>query len=121
MQGVVNEEFKMMGLSMRGDAMAAVVDFLERCDDPHEALSQMLDELDAKALTTSIVDLRCAEEVIHAVDKHNGTGAFAAPDGQGTAALLDDEDGITIVDAFDMPRYCYDTQRKVFHENAGKV
>ena len=121
MQGVVNEEFKMMGLSMRGDAMAAVVDFLERCDDPHAALSQMLDELDAKALTTSIVDLRCAEEVIHAVDKHNGTGAFAAPDGQGTAALLDDEDGITIVDAFDMPRYCYDTQRKVFHENAGKV
>ena len=92
MQGVVNEEFKMMGLSMRGDAMAAVVDFLERCDDPHEALSQMLDELDAKALTTSIVDLRCAEEVIHAVDKRNGTGAFAAPDGQGTAALLDDEE-----------------------------
>ena len=121
MQGVVNEEFKMMGLSMRGDAMAAVVDFLERCDDPHAALSQMLDELDAKALTTSIVDLRCAEEVIHAVDKRNGTGAFAAPDGQGTAALLDDEDGITIVDSFDMPRYCYDTQRKVFHENAGKV
>ena len=69
MQGVVNEEFKMMGLSTRGDAMAAVVDFLERCDDPHAALSQMLDELDAKALSTSIVDLRCAEEVIHAVDK----------------------------------------------------
>ena len=120
MQGVVNEEFKMMGLSTRGDAMAAVVDFLERCDDPHAALSQMLDELDAKALSTSIVDLRCAEEVIHAVDKLNGTGAFAAPDGTGTAALLDDEDGITIVDAFDMPRYGYDTQRKVFHENVSK-
>jgi DNA polymerase epsilon subunit 2 len=31
--------------------------------------------------------------------------------------MLDDCDGITVVDAFTVPRFNYDTQRRVFHEN----
>jgi hypothetical protein len=30
---------------------------------------------------------------------------------------LDDSDGITIIDAFAVPRYNYDTQRRVFHQS----
>ena len=33
LSSVVNEEFKMMGLSLKGDAMGAVVSFLERAED----------------------------------------------------------------------------------------
>jgi|AntAceMinimDraft_11_1070367.scaffolds.fasta_scaffold168311_1 hypothetical protein len=46
--GSVIEEFKMQGLSLRGDAMAAVVSFLDRSEDADAALSQMLDALDTK-------------------------------------------------------------------------
>ena len=115
LSSVVNEEFKMMGLSLRGDAMSSVVAFLERADDANAALSQMLDALDAKALSSSIVAKDVVDDVVHAIDRANGEGIFAS---QGaSAAALDDEDGITVVDAFKVPRYAYDTQRRVFHED----
>ena len=58
LSSAVNEEFKMMGLSLKGDAMAAVVSFLERAEDANASLSLMLDALDARSLTSSIVDKR---------------------------------------------------------------
>lgn len=126
LQGVVNEEFKMMGLSLRGDAMTAVMTFLHRSDDANAALSQILDVMDTKALSTSIVSKETVDDVVSSLDRANGAGIYAgAADGTGLGGAgartrLDEEDDITVVDAFSVPRFNYDTQRRVFHENASK-
>mmetsp|Transcript_5497 Transcript_5497/g.20762 ORF Transcript_5497/g.20762 Transcript_5497/m.20762 type:complete len:632 (-) Transcript_5497:1071-2966(-) len=127
---VVNEEFKMMGLSLRGDAMTAVVGFLERAVDANSSLSKMLDALDARALTTSIVDKAIVDEVVRGLDKQDritvggfnadGNDRNNASQGGHGHAQMDDDDGITIVDAFKTPKFTYDTQRRVFHEITGK-
>eukprot|EP00740_Mantoniella_antarctica_P017450 CAMPEP_0181391008 /NCGR_PEP_ID=MMETSP1106-20121128/25808_1 /TAXON_ID=81844 /ORGANISM="Mantoniella antarctica, Strain SL-175" /LENGTH=65 /DNA_ID=CAMNT_0023511995 /DNA_START=343 /DNA_END=535 /DNA_ORIENTATION=- len=63
--GSVIEEFKMQGLSLRGDAMAAVVSFLDRSEDADAAAQP-----DARrALTTSIVSKSTVDEVVAALDR----------------------------------------------------
>ena len=121
LQGVVNEEFKMMGLSLRGDAMAAVVAFLDRSEDANAALSQMMDTLDTMVLTTSIVSKETVDDVVTSLDRANGTGVCSGGADFGAKSMLDDADGITVVDSFDVPRFNYDTQRRVFHENTSKA
>jgi len=119
LSSVVNEEFKMTGLSLRGDAMRSVVAFLERAPDANASLSRVLDALDARCLSSSIVSREVIDEVVNALDRADGAGAYAGADvagGAGFVAALDDGDGITIVDAFDVPRFQYDAQRRVFHE-----
>ena len=151
LQGVVNDEFRMSGLSLRRDAMAAVLTFLDRSDDANAALTDVLDALDTKSLSSSIVGADVIADITSALDRKRGVfGGPSTPAGGGSpgdddlndddangggggrgasasarredhlAAMLDASDGITIVDAFDMPRYGYDTQRKVFHENVSK-
>lgn len=97
LQGVVNEEFKMMGLSLRGDAMAAVIAFLDRSEDANAALSQMLDALDTMTLVSSIVGKDTVEEVVVSLDRANGAGIYGGAaggvDGDGARAKLDDEVG----------------------------
>ena len=48
LQGVVNDEFRISGLSLRRDAMAAVLTFLDRSDDANAALTDVLDALNTK-------------------------------------------------------------------------
>jgi DNA polymerase epsilon subunit 2 len=123
LSSVVNEEFKMMGLSLKGDAMGAVVSFLERAEDANAALSLMLDALDARSLTSSIVDKQVVDETTRALDRAAGVSRVEV-DEQGVPANAngvarpthDLDDGITIVDAFDVPKFSYDAQRRVFHE-----
>ena len=72
LSSAVNEEFKMMGLSLKGDAMEAVVSFLERAEDANASLSLMLDALDARSLTSSIVDKQVVDETTRALDRAAG-------------------------------------------------
>ena len=44
----VNAEFRDAGLSLRGDSMRLVCDFLQQQDDSDEALTQLLQALQAK-------------------------------------------------------------------------
>lgn len=149
LQGVVNDAFRMSGLSLRRDAMAAVLTFLDRSDDANAALTDVLDALDTKSLSSSIVGADVIADITSALDRKRGVfGGPSTPAGGGSpgdddlndddangggggrgasasarredhlAAMLDASDGITIVDAFDVPRFTYDTQRKVFHEDA---
>ncbi len=120
LSSAVNEEFKMMGLSLKGDAMAAVVSFLERAEDANASLSLMLDALDARSLTSSIVDKQVVDETTRALDRAAGvTGvemdARGVPAAHG-CSTHDPDDGITIVDAFEMPKFAYDAQRRTFYE-----
>ena len=120
LSSAVNEEFKMMGLSLKGDAMAAVVSFLERAEDANASLSLMLDALDARSLTSSIVDKQVVDETTRALDRAAGVtgGEMDARDGRAAhdRSTHDPDDGITIVDAFEMPKLAYDTQRRTFYE-----
>ena len=122
LSSVVNEEFKMMGLSLKGDAMGAVVSFLERAEDANAALSLMLDALDARSLTSSIVDKQVVDETTSALDRAAGVSRVEVDEhgvpanAHGVASTHDLDDGITIVDAFDVPKFSYDAQRRVFHE-----
>ena len=120
LSSAVNEEFKMMGLSLKGDAMEAVVSFLERAEDANASLSLMLDALDARSLTSSIVDKQVVDETTRALDRAAGvTGvemdARGVPAAHG-CSTHDPDDGITIVDAFEMPKLAYDAQRRTFYE-----
>lgn len=123
LSSVVNEEFKMMGLSLRGDAMSLVVQFLERAEDANASLSKMLDALDARSLSTSIVDKTIVEETTRALDKADGVvpGNDQNADPNATQNYLDIDDGITVVDAFRTPKFTYDTQRRVFHESTSRA
>ena len=108
LSSAVNEEFKMMGLSLKGDAMAAVVSFLERAEDANASLSLMLDALDARSLTSSIVDKQVVDETTRALDRAAGVTGVEMDARDGRAAHDrydpdDPDDGITIVDAFEMP------------------
>jgi hypothetical protein len=85
LSSVVNEEFKMMGLSLKGDAMGAVVSFLERAEDANAALSLMLDALDARSLTSSIVDKQVVDETTRALDRAAGVSRVEV-DEQGVPA-----------------------------------
>ena len=121
LSSAVNEEFKMMGLSLKGDAMGAVVSFLERAEDANAALSLMLDALDARSLTSSIVDKQVVDETVRALDRAAGVVSVelderGAPTSAHGRSMHDLDDGITIVDAFEMPKFKYDAQRRVFHE-----
>ena len=121
LSSAVNEEFKMMGLSLKGDAMGAVVSFLERAEDANASLSLMLDALDARSLTSSIVDKQVVDETVRALDRAAGVASVelderGAPTSAHGRSMHDLDDGITIVDAFELPKFKYDTQRRVFHE-----
>ena len=86
---------------------------LERADSLSLALSDL--SLWTPRLSPLHLSLKDVVDSLHAIDRANGEGIFAS---QGaSAAALDDEDGITVVDAFKVPRYAYDTQRRVFHED----
>jgi DNA polymerase epsilon subunit 2 len=80
----------------------------------------MLDALDARSLTSSIVDKQVVDETTRALDRAAGvTGvemdARGVPAAHG-CSTHDPDDGITIVDAFEMPKLAYDAQRRTFYE-----
>jgi len=131
---MVNERFKLHGLSLMGDAMRAVLKHVAHvapATSEREAVDQVLKTLSRtemssgvlqKATIESAIERGLAEGTIEAVERGaREMDVDGGEDDEGeamteTAAAMVHSDGLTICDAFKTKRYAYDSQRRMFDE-----
>lgn len=100
----LSSAFKMRGLSLRNDARKYLVEIFRHINDVEREnwIDVLLDEIDKRALTKNIIDAEIVKSVIH--------------DGMTVGTFQDKM--LSIIDAFDVPRYTYDMEKKRFIEYA---
>lgn len=103
LQKILFSAFKMRGLSLRNDARKYLVDIFRHINEVEREnwIDVLLDEIDKKALTKNIIDTEILQSVIH--------------DGVTVGTFQDKM--LTIINAFDVPRYSYDLEKKKFIES----
>ena len=110
---MLNEKFRISGLSLSGCGARATLEHLSAADDEVRALDALLDVLSRMELTTSVVKGEVIERAIREL-RESGRADAAMDALEPTTATNDD--GITICDAFKTKRYAYDSQRRMFDE-----
>ena len=101
----ITTAFKMSGLALRTDAVRALQSVLRQEEDVNAALDAILSAISKKISTSglktgSVVDLQTVEEVVTELTKN-----------------VDDRlrEALSVVDAYDAPRLCYDPVKKSFY------
>ncbi|EFJ04303.1 hypothetical protein SELMODRAFT_236997 [Selaginella moellendorffii] len=93
-------KFKLRGLTLSVDALKAVLGFLDEQYLPdEEALQHLLAEVDKISLKSNVLSKEAALELISAA----------------TGVTSSQQNALLVVDAFKLPRFCYDPIRKMFY------
>lgn len=92
--------FKMRGLSLRNDARKYLADIFRHINEVEREnwIDVLLDEIDKRSLTSNIIDTEILQSVIH----------------EGITVGTSQDKLLTIINAFDVPRYSYDVEKKRF-------
>ena len=110
----ITTSFKMSGLSLRTDAVKALQSVLRQEENVDAALEAILSAISKKlqnnnrnqGMIGSVVDLQTIEQVVTDLTKNS-------EDRQSEA--------LTVVDAYDSPRLCYDPVKKSFYFYSTRV
>ena len=92
--------FKLQGLSLRGDAASLLVKHVSSCKDEKDVdktVDKILDALRQQNLKNSLIDKTAIAAAIAECTESNET-----------------ENPLTVIDAFSVPRYLYNAERKKF-------
>ncbi|CAM6105733.1 unnamed protein product [Calypogeia fissa] len=101
----VQQKFKMRGLTLTLDAVKAVLKHVEESDSSEdEALNLVLAEMDKVSLKSNMLSKDAILEVL---------GSLAGN-------FVNEQNQLCIVDAFNVPRFCYDSIRKSFYRYTQK-
>ncbi|XP_020587022.1 DNA polymerase epsilon subunit B [Phalaenopsis equestris] len=111
----VQKKFKLRGFTLKVDALEEALSFLSHFQDAEdEALDLLLDEIDKESLKSSILDGEAIRRVVNLLLE-----AETAVDPSSSA--VSSRSALRVVDAFVIPRFCYDPIKKVFYEYIGKL
>lgn len=111
----VQKKFKLQGFTLKVEALQEALSFLSHFPDAEdEALDLLLDEIDKESLKSSILDGEAVRRVVNLLLE-----AEAAVDP--TSSAVSNRSSLRVVDAFLVPRFCYDPIKKVFYEYTGKL
>ncbi|XP_077236246.1 DNA polymerase epsilon subunit B2 [Tasmannia lanceolata] len=111
----VQRKFKIRGFTLKVDALEEVLSFLSRFEDAEdEALDLLLDEIGKESLKSSILD----KESVHLVVSLLLEAEAAV---EPTSTSTSNRSALRIIDAFVIPKFCYDPVKKVFYEHIGKL
>ncbi|KAL8457157.1 hypothetical protein ACS0TY_034318 [Phlomoides rotata] len=117
MRNKVQRKFKMRGYTLKIDALSEILGFLSRFPDAEdEALDLLLDELHHLALKSSILDKEPVQRVVSLLLE-----AEAAVEESPTTSGYGSGSALKIIDAFDVPKFRYDSIKKLFHKYSGKL
>ncbi|GAB4860583.1 DNA-directed DNA polymerase epsilon, subunit B [Ancistrocladus abbreviatus] len=113
----VQKHFKIRGYTLRVDALEEVLSFVNRFEGAEEeAINLLLDELDNEPLKSSILDKDPIHHVVTLLLK-----AESADGESPNSSLSTARSAISFIDAFIIPRFRYDSIRKVFYEDTRRL
>ncbi|KAH0436727.1 hypothetical protein IEQ34_026355 [Dendrobium chrysotoxum] len=111
----VQKKFKLRGFTLKVDALEEALSFLSNFQDAEdEALDLLLDEIDKESLKSSILDGEAVRRVVNLLLE-----AETAVDP--TSPAVSSRSALRVIDAFVIPRFCYDPIKQVFYEYIGKL
>ncbi|KAJ7560741.1 hypothetical protein O6H91_04G143500 [Diphasiastrum complanatum] len=100
------QKFRMRGLTLTVDALKAVVAFLDGfLEAEDEGLEQLLSEADKISLKNNVLS---KESILEMVASISGSTTI-------------ERNVFKVIDAFQVPKFCYDPIRKMFHGPAEKL
>ncbi|OVA10974.1 DNA polymerase alpha/epsilon [Macleaya cordata] len=110
----VQRKFKIRGYILKIEALEEILSFLTQFEDAEdEAIDLLLDEINTESLNSSILDKDSVHRVISRLLETNAA-VEASPSSSNRSHFR-------IIDAFVIPKFCYDPIRKVFYEHTGKL
>ncbi|PKA49599.1 DNA polymerase epsilon subunit 2 [Apostasia shenzhenica] len=111
----VQKKFKLRGFTLKVEALEEALLFISRFPDAEdEALDLLVDEIDKEPLKSSILDKEAVRRVVNLLLE-----AEAAVDPASSSAS--NRLALRVIDAFVIPRFRYDSIKKVFYEHTGKL
>ncbi|KAF9606601.1 hypothetical protein IFM89_026922 [Coptis chinensis] len=106
-------KFKLRGYTLKLDALEETLSFLSRYEDEEDmALELLLDEIDKESLKSSILDKDSVHKVISLLLE-----AAAAVEQIPSSS----KSPLRVIDAFLVPKFCFDSIKKSFYEYTGKL
>ncbi|KAF8389640.1 hypothetical protein HHK36_024159 [Tetracentron sinense] len=110
----VQRKFKIRGYTLKVEALDEILSFLSHFEDAEdEALDLLLDEIEKESLKSSILGKDSVHSVVSLLLEAEAA-VEASPSTSNRSALR-------IIDAFLIPKFCYDPIKKVFYEHAGRL
>ncbi|XP_010276251.1 PREDICTED: DNA polymerase epsilon subunit B isoform X2 [Nelumbo nucifera] len=110
----VQRKFKIRGYTLKIDALEEILSFLSRFEDAEdEAIDLLIDEIERESLKSSILDKEPVQRVVNLLLEAEAA-AEENPSSSSRSALR-------VIDAFIVPKFCYDPIKKVFYEHTGKL
>ncbi|XP_057978119.1 DNA polymerase epsilon subunit B isoform X2 [Malania oleifera] len=110
----VQKKFKIRGYTLKVEALDEILSFLSRFEDENEAIDILLDELENEPLKSSTLDKESVHRVVSLLLK-----AEAAV--EESPCSISSRSALRIIDAFLVPKFCYDPIKKLFHEHTGRL
>lgn len=111
----VQKKFKLRGFTLKVEALQEALSFLSHFPDAEdEAIDLLLDEIDKESLKSSIID---GDAICRVVSLLLEAEAAVDP----TSPTVSNRSALRVIDAFVVPRFCYDSIKKVFYEYTGKL
>ncbi|KAK4804583.1 hypothetical protein SAY86_004400 [Trapa natans] len=115
MRKKVQRKFKMRGYAVKVEAVDVIIAFASQFsgeEEEDEALNLVLDHLEHESLKSSIIDKEPVQRVVNLLME-----AMAAADG--TPAAVSQSSALRVIDAFVIPKFHYDSIRKIFYAHVG--
>ncbi|CAN6475944.1 unnamed protein product [Victoria cruziana] len=110
---IIQRKCKLKGLILTLDAMNEVLTFVNRHDDEDDALDFLLDEVVKESLKSSVLNKETVHRVINVLLE-----AEVAID---SVVSSRNPLALRIIDAFNIPKFCYDPIKKLFYESKGDL
>ncbi|GMH14107.1 hypothetical protein Nepgr_015948 [Nepenthes gracilis] len=112
----VQKQFKIRGYTLKVDALEEVFSFVSRFPDAEEeAVDLLLDELDNEPLKSSILDREPVHRVVSLLLEAESSV------GESPISVPNARSDLSFIDAFLIPKFRYDSSRKVFYEYTGRL
>nr|XP_027121894.1 DNA polymerase epsilon subunit B-like [Coffea arabica] len=113
----VQRKFKMRGYTIKLEALAEILSFVNRFPDAEDdAIDLLLDELHHLSLKSSILDKEAVNKVVTLLLEAEA----AVEENPNSATLGVGGSALRVINAFDIPKFRYDPVKKIFYEHTGR-
>ncbi|XP_039127391.1 DNA polymerase epsilon subunit B [Dioscorea cayenensis subsp. rotundata] len=107
--------FKLRGFTLKVDALDEALAFVSRFPEAEdEALDLLIDEIDKESLKSSILDRDAIQRVVSLLLEAESAV-------EPTASVASSRTALRVIDVFLVPRFRYDSIKRVFYEHTGKL
>ncbi|KAF5192042.1 Dna polymerase epsilon subunit b [Thalictrum thalictroides] len=110
----IGKKFKLRGYKLKVEALDEILNFVNRFGDTEdEAIDLLIDEIAKESLKSSIIDKDSVQKVVNLL--------LEALDAVESTSSSSSKSPFSITDSFVIPKFRYDSIKKVFYEYTGKL